>query len=124
MTRRARGTGRIHQRYNVWWIRFSVDGKRHDESSHSTKRSDAVKLLNKRLGEIQAGRYQGPAADRLTFSDLKQMLGDHYHAMRSKGRADGALVHLKRHLGLYRAKKHYCGQVDSVRGSAARGRRI
>jgi integrase len=102
--RRARGTGRLFKRGNIWWIRFSVDGKRHDESSNSTKRSDAVKLLNKRLGEVQTGRYQGPSAERLSFSDLEQMLTDHYHAMRSKKRAQRALGHLRRHLGLYLAK--------------------
>ena len=104
MTRRLRGTGRIYQRGNVWWIRFSVDGNRRDESSESTKQADAVKLLNKRLGEVAAGRYRGPTADRLAFSDLEQMLEDHYHSMRSKSRAEGALANLRRHLGLYRVK--------------------
>ncbi len=98
------GRGSIRQRGNVWYIRYSVDGKQHEESTQSSKRSDATKLLNKRLGEVQAGKYRGPQAEKLTFEDLKGMLENHYHSMRSKPRAERALTHLKRHLGLYRVK--------------------
>jgi hypothetical protein len=60
--RRAHGTGRIYHRGDVWWIRFCIDGEGHDESSESTRQSEAVKLLNRRPGKIQTGRYQGPVA--------------------------------------------------------------
>src|SRR5215467_6656914 len=36
----------------IWWIVYSVKGKVHRESSHSTKEADAWKLLKKRHGEI------------------------------------------------------------------------
>lgn len=104
MTARARGTGSLRLRGKTWWIRFSVDGKRLQETSNSEKRSVAVKMLNERLGQIATGNYRGPVSDRLNFSDLEKMLGDHYHAMRSRDRAERALVHLRRHLGLYRIK--------------------
>jgi integrase len=75
-----------------------------EESSHSKKKTDAERLLAKRIGEVQVGRYQGPEADRLTFADLEQMLTDHYFAMRSRDRAERGLKHLRRHLQLYRVK--------------------
>ena len=104
--RRTRGTGQVVQSGRIWKIRYTgPDGQRVQESTRSTRKKDAVRLLNQRLGEITEGRWMGPNADNLTFGDLKQMLTDHYHNMRSRERAERALHHLKRHFGLYKAVK-------------------
>lgn len=36
----------------TWTISYSVHGVRHRESTGSTNRADAVRLLKKRLGEV------------------------------------------------------------------------
>ncbi len=86
-----------------------------EESSHSKKKADAERLLVKRLGEVDGGRYHGRTAERLTFADLEEIIVNHYSGMRSEKRAigvvndkgkreGGALGHLRKHLGLYRVK--------------------
>lgn len=108
-TIRARGLGRVYQlKYRdrktrewkvsaVWWVQYSFRGKVHRESSGSTNRSDAVKLLKRRLGELGRGRPVGPDVERTTFEDLATMLENDYRAngRRSADRIGRALAHLK-----------------------------
>lgn len=50
-----RGFGNVYRRKGTrfWWIRYSVHGEPQRESSKSTKKSDAARLLKKRLEEAQ-----------------------------------------------------------------------
>lgn len=75
---RLRGFGRTFQRGAVWWVAFYFHGVEHRESVPKTlgrpastvTEQDARALLKARLSEIQAGRYVGPAQDRLTVAAL------------------------------------------------------
>ena len=60
----------------TWWISDSFRGVRHRESSNSTNRTDALKLLRKRLSEMGRGCLVGPDSERLTFRDMIVMLRD------------------------------------------------
>jgi integrase len=118
MSRRDRGVGRIFQhrykddrtgawkRTKVWWIAYNRHGKEYQESSRSTHRPDAVRLLKKRLGEIGSGQFIGPDADRTTFEDLEQGLLDDYrvNGRKSTRRAVGCLKNLRARLGHLRAR--------------------
>jgi integrase len=99
------GTGRIYQRGETWWIDYSFRGKRHRESSESTKRADAVKLLRKRLGEMGTGKLIGPDEEKLTLSDLATMIETDYkvNGRRSTKRLTTALGHLRAYFGEARA---------------------
>lgn len=90
----------------VWWVAYNRHGKEYRESSHSTKRPDAVRLLKKRLGEIGAGQFIGPDADKTTFDDLERILLDDYavNARKSTRSAQGCLKNLKARLGHLRAR--------------------
>jgi hypothetical protein len=89
----------------TWWVSFSRRGKLIRESSHSTKESDARKLLRKRLGEIALGKPVGPDIERTIFEDLAGMVVLDYraNARRSLARVDDALAHLREYFGDYRA---------------------
>ena len=54
MARGERGTSRAYLRGKIWWIRYMVPGEKDQryESSKSTNKQDAVRLLNKRRKEI------------------------------------------------------------------------
>jgi hypothetical protein len=57
----------------IWWIayhRAGPDGGEIRESSHSTKRMDAIALLNARRGEIAQGEWINPKADRTTLEAM------------------------------------------------------
>jgi len=89
----------------IFWIKYYHNKKVVRESSHSTKESDARKLLKKRFGEIEAGRPVGPDAEKTTFSDIATMLKDDYKAngRRSLPRIEDAIEHLREYFGDYRA---------------------
>ncbi|MHC4619729.1 MAG: tyrosine-type recombinase/integrase, partial [Planctomycetota bacterium] len=65
-----RGSGRIFQRGNIWWVAYSHRGKEHRESSGSRKEADAKRFLKKRLGEIHAQTFIGPSQERVKVSEL------------------------------------------------------
>jgi integrase len=67
-TVRRRGCGTVYQRGNIWWIQYFVDGLKVPESSGSTAKSDAEKLLKQRVGEVASGNRVAPA--RATIADL------------------------------------------------------
>ena len=112
---RQRGDGSVRLRGHIWQIRYSYRGKRIEESSGSTRRADAVKLLRKRHGEIGAGRFIGPDAERTTFEDLAAMLEADYtvNGRRSIDRARQALDHLREVFALYRAVEITPDRLDA-----------
>lgn len=101
---RERGTGRVYQQRDpqhpertlqVWWLDYSVDGRRYRESSKSRKRSDAVKLLKQRLG--QTPEQASARAQKLTFGDLEAGIVAEYQreGRKSLGRLQAAFTHLR-----------------------------
>ncbi len=89
----------------TWWISFSVRGKLIRESTHSTKESEARKLLKKRLGEAALGKPVGPDVEKTTFEDMAAMIIADYKAngRRSLARLEDAIAHLREFFGDYRA---------------------
>jgi hypothetical protein len=53
--RRERGTGRLWQIGDVWYMQYYVSGLQVRKSSGSTSETFAKKLLQKRLGEAAGG---------------------------------------------------------------------
>ncbi len=98
-----RGLGRIYRRGNIWWIDYSFRGKRQRESSGSTRKADAVKLLRRRLEEMGRGRLVGPSAENVTLEDLGRLLLDDYrvNGKRSINRAELSVRTLKNYFGGY-----------------------
>jgi integrase len=69
--------GRVYRRGDTWWIQYSHDGKRRRESSHSTRRPDAVALLKRRQDEAGKGRPHEDAT-KVLLSDLKALIDADY----------------------------------------------
>src|SRR5260370_27772232 len=69
---------KIYTSGEIFWVRYYKNGKHFSESAHSTDERKAKKLLRKRLGEIAAGNFIGPSAERLTFEDLARAVRDDY----------------------------------------------
>ena len=93
--KRHRGDGEIFQVGRVWYCRYSVKGKRHKESAKSTRRMDAVRLLNRRRAELAGGTF-APDAERATFEYLAGLVRADYTRQhrRSADRLERAFVHL------------------------------
>ena len=60
-----RRMGCVYKRGNVYWIKHSVNGVSHHESSRSSKEADAKRLLKRRLGESAEGRFIGPTVEKI-----------------------------------------------------------
>jgi integrase len=78
MSMTRRGLGRVYQRGSIWWVQYHWRGTRHQETSGSIHRMDAVKLLRKRLAEMGTGQLRGPDLEKTTFADLVQIIRDDY----------------------------------------------
>ena len=65
-----RGMGGIYKRGPVYWIRFHHRGREYRESSRSTERGEAVRLLKRRLADLHEGRPSGSVEERVTFDQL------------------------------------------------------
>ena len=47
----SRGQGRAYQRHTVWWIDYSVGGRRHREPTDAATKKDALDVLRARIVE-------------------------------------------------------------------------
>lgn len=76
--------GSFYRRGCIWWIKYYRHGKAFRESSKSKKVSDAKRLLRKREGEVNAGKFLGPKTDRVRFEELAEDFLDEYRANNRK----------------------------------------
>lgn len=97
-TYRDKRTGEARQQA-VWWIRYrrTRGAKETCESSGSTDRRAASRLLAQRLADVSRGKAVGPEVTRTTFDDVARMLEDDYrvNARRSERRMLQSLTHLR-----------------------------
>src|SRR3954468_11462646 len=99
------GTGKPYLRGRMWWIKYSVPGETTPryESSNSTNKTDAIRLLNKRRSEID-NRQVTPA--NVLVSDLLDLyLADQRKQARHsyKQAEDYVRLHLKPAFGKLKA---------------------
>ena len=78
-TRRPRGSGSVYRKGRVWWISYyAPDGRRHAESSESTRKGDAERLLRRRIGAREHNLPVIPRAEKLTFIEAAQAMLDDF----------------------------------------------
>lgn len=81
-TPRPRGSGSIYQNGSaVWWVKFYVRGIARRESSHSTDRKVAEKLLKRRLAEVETKTYIAR-----TNVKIDELISDLFAEYRQQGR--------------------------------------
>lgn len=54
----------------VWWLDYYHNGKRIRESSGTTDKTEARRILQAKQGQIAEGRFNAPSADKVTFEEL------------------------------------------------------
>jgi len=105
MAKGERGTAKPYLRGKIWWIRYSVPGEGQErfESSKSTNKNDAIRLLNQRRKEIDDRQITSTDA---TVGDLLRLyLEDQGRQKRhSYQQADGYVrLHLEPAFGKIKA---------------------
>ena len=96
--------GSIYKRKNSanWWIKYYEEGKPYRESSGSTRKRDAQRLLAKRQGAIATGKFTGIQPEKTTLKELfKDLLNDYS-------------INGKKNLDLV---KHYVKQLSAYFGA-------
>jgi integrase len=85
----------------VWWLCYHHRCKLHRESSGTTDRAEALRLLKRRHFEIAAtGKVIGPAIEKTTLPEIMQMVVDDYLANGQKERVIRApIAHLLAYFG-------------------------
>ena len=124
MSSERREFGYVYRRGPVWWVRYAVDGKRHYESSGSTSRREAEKLLARRQAELGLGRFVEPDVRRTTFEHLAEMLLDDYrvNGRRSLARVRTSLRHLRAFFGGAKATRVTTDRINAyIRERQAEG---
>ena len=102
---KRRGLGLVFQRGVTWWVQYHWRGTRYRETSGSTVRMDAIKLLRHRMAEMSTGQLRGPDLEKTTFADLVQIIRDDYtvNQRRSTRRLETSLKVLEPVFGRMRA---------------------
>ena len=77
--------GELRKRGSIWWVRYYRAGRRHEESSGSTKKTEAKKLLALREGAIAQGLAVSAKSARVTFEEAAAAVVKNY---RTKGKED------------------------------------
>ncbi len=103
--RRPRGTGCIYLQGRVWWVKYYRGGDPFYESSGSTSRADAERLLKRRQGEIATGRFAGLGPERICVAELLELVRNDY---RENNRASADTM-------AWRAEKHLEPALGKVR---------
>jgi integrase len=81
----------------VWWIRYYRNGRRYSESSHSTKKTDAITLLKQREGAIANGEPVTSKISRFTFAEAAADLLTEYR-INNRRSTDEATRRIRKHL--------------------------
>lgn len=102
-----RGQGRVFRprvkgrQTSVWWLDYSVGGRRHRESTHLTGKSDALELLRQRIGDRRSGKLVGHP-DRVTLHAVRELAERQYtlDGRRSLVRCKQAWEHMEKFFGV------------------------
>jgi integrase len=97
MAKGERGTSKPFLRGKIWWIQYAVPGESRErrESSHSTKKPDAIRLLNQRRSEIDK---RAISSANVTVADLLEnfLVDQRQNHRRSYRSVEGHVrIHLK-----------------------------
>jgi len=89
--------GSLYRRGNVWWVKYYRNGKAYRESSKSTKKMVAKKLLDRREGDIALGNMPAILFERVTFDELADEFIMDYRINNKKSldRAELCVTHLR-----------------------------
>ena len=93
-------TENIYLRGQTWYIRFKYRGRLYRESSDSSDKEIARRLLEQRQLEIQEGRF-APRADSTTFDHLVALIEGEYtsNGRKSLGSLQDRIESLRQHFG-------------------------
>src|SRR5688572_20735873 len=108
--------GELKRRGQTWWIRYYKNGRRYEESSGSSKESDAKSLLRLREGDIERGVAITPKVGRIRFEEAVTDVLNDYRTNRKRS-LDDVERRISKHLAPVFGKR----RMTSITTSDIRG---
>jgi integrase len=97
----------LYRRGPTWWISFTYNGRQVRQSTETTNRKTAEKILNKVMTQVAEGKwFQEESMKEASFLDLAGALIDDYtmNARKSVQRIEISVTHLNKHFKGHVAK--------------------
>ena len=91
---RPRHTGSLRLRRNVWWARYYHNGTLVEVSTKETDKAKAAKVLRTKLRTADTPQFIPPAAEKLRFEDLCDLLRRDYARKGNRSRLGPRLTPL------------------------------
>ncbi len=91
----ARADGTLRES-RVWWVKYYQNGRMIRENTHTTKQSEALHVLQERLGRVRMGQPILPRTDRIQYREIANDLRQYYQTTgcRDLTEAEKRLKHL------------------------------
>ena len=107
--------GMLYKRGNVWWIKYYRNGKNYRESTKTSIKMVAEKILKRREGEIAQGKIPSVLFEKVTFDELAQDFLQHYRitGRKSLDRAERSVNHLNKYFEGVRAPYITTPQINT-----------
>ena len=67
-----------------YWMKYYVEGRPFQESTRTSDKDRAKRILKIKEGEIAAGLYRGPNIDRTRYEDLAELVRQDYELNKRK----------------------------------------
>src|SRR5688572_2855906 len=92
-----------------WFLKFYVDGHLERESTGTSDRAEAERILRRRIEDARNGLHEG-ARERVTFAEMKDELFRNYDFKRNRTDPRPRVKRLEEHFGGLRGE-----EIDSER---------
>jgi hypothetical protein len=79
---------KVRHQSKIWWVRYYRNGRRHEESSGSTKKGEAERLLRMREGDVAKGLPVTAKIGQLRFGDAAADVVTDYRVNGKRSLAD------------------------------------
>ena len=91
--------GSLYRRGKIWWMAYVVDGRQRCESSGTTNKRVAQKILNMRLAEIIEGRFRLPKTNPPRLEQFSEEFLDSIRHQNTRKRYASSVANLQAHFG-------------------------
>lgn len=99
----------------IWWMAYMVDGRQHCESSGTTNKRVAQKILNMRLVEIIEGRFRLPKTNPPRLKQFSDEFLDSVRHQNTRKRYESSVTNLLSYFGDIRLSEITPGRIEEFK---------
>jgi integrase len=110
-------TGSLYRRGRIWWMAYVVDGTQRCESSGTTNKRLAQKILNLRVAEIIEGRFRLPKSNPPKLKQFSDEFLNSIHHQSTRKRYASSVANLRTHFGDAKLTEINAERIDEFKVS-------